>query len=634
MKLSFRVIAFFIALFSLLFIPSQARAQHDGGYDGSYSNVDSSYGGSDGSYDGGYGSDGTYQDSNYDSQYGNCSTQKLTGFVYLDLNNDSTFNGGDTAMEGQYIQLILPPGSGNVVAQYRTDNNGHYDTGNLPANVSYDVHLAIQPVPGGFTYVNPNTPTINMTFRPNVCRTRNWAVRGPYTKQAMPVAGCSGTTGSIHLSWNESGGSVADYKVLIQNYGSTQWVDIGFRTGGPRSADLGVANAGLSPGRQYSFLIAALDSGGNAIYYSDNTQWSHEKFATYTTFPDCAATGSFTINPPNSTCTGTTPTVGITWTDVANFSGGTYTVYYRAVPGGAETPVYSTSANTGYTFGQTAPVVNLTPGGQYGFLVAATNLNGTSYAGWTDGMTGSGYGPTTVRSDCVAAPPPVGTYTLSGRVYRESSGSCSFGAGDTPLSGQTIELDPYYTGASQFTTTDGNGNYSFTGIPAQYYYARYSTIPPNHQRLDPTNFDVLLNISSNLTQNFCLSQIPTPTITYRITTSDGISSNDPSMTSPTLTIVPVKISIPTTISWTISNATSVTTSWGQAITAPGAGSVNGSFTVPTSAAGTTLYTLSAVNGPVSWGSGTFQVQVENTNPFIQTTGGDVHTNENIYITPR
>lgn len=120
--------------------------------------------------------------------------------------------------------------------------------------------------------------------------------------------------------------------------------------------------------------------------------------------------------------------------------------------------------------------------------------------------------------------------------------------------------------------------------------------------------------------------VPTPTIQLTLTTPDGVfNSND--------LPVSVKQNDPITLNWQITNATSATAtssplinSWNGTVNP-----VSGLTTIPTSTVGSYLLSLTAVNGTNN-ATSTIQINVKvPTEPYIKTTQGDVHSNNDIKV---
>lgn len=203
--------------------------------------------------------------------------------------------------------------------------------------------------------------------------------------QFVPVPVCDSPNNSrITVSWTGSS-DAANYTIRYTTPGGT------FGGNWTTSGTTYNITSGLTPGSQYSFVVyASNDSPPPAI--SDNGTWSHQKFGTYTTYPDCAPPGNFSFSAnPQGVCQGINPQINLNW---GSSSGATnYQVRYRNPD--------TFYANTGVI--QNATVTGLTPNNQYGFrIIASKNTNPynpyvtySNGGNWTDTV----YGPTTFP-DC------------------------------------------------------------------------------------------------------------------------------------------------------------------------------------------------------------------------------------------
>jgi hypothetical protein len=88
--------------------------------------------------------------------------------------------------------------------------------------------------------------------------------------------------------------------------------------------------------------------------------------------------------------------------------------------------------------------------------------------------------------------------TVSGKVFRDDNGNGSQDAGEPGIVGVTVSL----SGVGQ-TTTDGNGNYSFTAnAPANYTVS--ATPPAGYDCITPCNVNISLQVDQTTTVNFAL----------------------------------------------------------------------------------------------------------------------------------
>jgi len=134
-------------------------------------------------------------------------------------------------------------------------------------------------------------------------------------------------------------------------------------------------------------------------------------------------------------------------------------------------------------------------------------------------------------------------------------------------------------------------------------------------------------MSSDVTPLACTSAIQAPatppTVTFSVTTPTGTT------TAPALPVSLNQNTTPVTLNWSSTNADTCTASsaWNGLV------GTSGSQAITTTTFGSLIYTLTCTN---TYGSTPASIQLNVTQfpkPFIQTTGGDVHTNETITITP-
>lgn len=175
---------------------------------------------------------------------------------------------------------------------------------------------------------------------------------------------------------------------------------------------------------------------------------------------------------------------------------------------------------------------------------------------------------------------------------------------------RTVYHPPY----SENTGTDENGNPTGTVDYPGYYEDIESPFS---------------GMSATFTPAACAEPIETlPIINLSLTTPLGTFTDQDLPVS-------VKEGETVVLNWTIQNATAATASslpqiaqW-QGSVDPVSGSVN----IPTGSVGTYVFALSATDGTnTELRSIQLNVNMQRA-PFIQTTGGDVHTNEDIYISP-
>jgi len=125
-----------------------------------------------------------------------------------------------------------------------------------------------------------------------------------------------------------------------------------------------------------------------------------------------------------------------------------------------------------------------------------------------------------------------GSYNLTGTIYVDTNQNGFQDTGETGYNGATITLD-----SGQSTTSDSNGNYSFTNLPAGTYIETL-TLPTGYTVT--TANPVPVAVAANTTQNFGIV-LPIPTATP---TPLPTSTPTPTAT-PTPTVVPTATPTPT-----------------------------------------------------------------------------------------
>ena len=109
-------------------------------------------------------------------------------------------------------------------------------------------------------------------------------------------------------------------------------------------------------------------------------------------------------------------------------------------------------------------------------------------------------------------PTPISTYSISGNVYIDTNMNGTIDAGEANYQGAQITLS---NGSAQTTTTDINGNYSFSSLPGGNMYTITLTVPAGYQTT--TVNPVTISLVANSTVNFGINTIPTSTPTPLLT---------------------------------------------------------------------------------------------------------------------
>lgn len=622
------LICVLVSIFAVF--PNIISAQYSSGVDGGY----------EGSGDGG--SDSTYggQDN---GGYTGCdpgpSTFQITGKVYQDSNQNGVFDGGDIGMPNQNIQMIQRP-TNAVWDNKTTDSNGNY-TMNPPTNTLIDVRHSTG-LPAGAWRINPTSDTL--TVQPNCPRTYNFGVYIPEDfAQNAPGSVCSGTTPTIPLSWSSQSGA-SFYKVLFLDSSVGVGVDNNLTTTG-NSFNMTTVQ-GLVEGNQYGFIIAAYNSSSQLIAYSDG-MWSHEKYGGFTSFPTCSPPGAFSFAaPPNAYCEGPSDSrFRITWTPASNAQYYTITAQSTNTSKGSNgwlpetnigSPALDGSGYVNYDFIIPGPVA-ANERWEFGIKAYSSNgyvtpiTSGSSYYvyGWSSALQCTGPGAFSWHS--APAPSCSGTTSQMTISWYPSAGATSYRV--TPQTTNTSK------GTNGWLPAINIGNPATqAGGYKQYVY----TIPGNIAANEGWEFTLAALNGTGETNTTggssyyhygwinALNCQPVPGVNFSITTESG--------TTPANS-VPARANqnSPVTLNWSTTNSpTSCTAS-----SSPSQGYWNGTVAVSGSQAVTTtfaggplIFNLICSNASGSSSNQSIQLTIDQyPKPYIQTTGGDVHTNESIYTSP-
>src|SRR6266699_3311941 len=106
----------------------------------------------------------------------------------------------------------------------------------------------------------------------------------------------------------------------------------------------------------------------------------------------------------------------------------------------------------------------------------------------------------TYQSQSVSNPFPKPTYSITGSVYNDDNQNGAQDTGELGYNGATVTLN-----TGQTATTDSNGNYTFSNLPAGTYTETLTV--PNGYSATTTN-PATETISANTTQNFGIYSAP------------------------------------------------------------------------------------------------------------------------------
>lgn len=613
-----------LVLLITFFIPSIAEAQ---------------YSGVDGSYDtgGGGGGDGVYggQDNGgYSGCDGGPPTFTIQGKVYQDNNQNGVFDAGDVGIANQTIQMIQQP-TNAVWSTATTNVNGDY-TLSVPTNTLINVRHSTA-LPSGAWRVNPTGDTL--IVQPNCPRSYNWGIYVPQNFiQNAPVPNCVGNTTAIYLTWTSYSGA-SNYKILIDDPTDAAGPSDNTITN-QLAINLGPGQ-GLTVGQPYAFIIVALNASGNAIAYSDNGSWSVHKFGTYTTAPTCATPGPFQfVVAPQPYCPAPNDArFLISWTAAAGAT--SYTVTPQSNQRGWF-PTVNVGNTTSYAYPIPAPV---TPGEGWEFTVTAYNTaGGTPINGGSSYYAYSNYwapapsctGPAAFSWYAAPAATCIGTASHMLVTWYPSAGATSYTI--TPQTTNTAKgNNPPGTGWMQPINVGNPGNQP-GGFKA-YYYPIPGTVATNYEAWE---FTVTANNAFGGTNTTggssyyhygwitALNCLPIPGVTFSVTTQNGTvpANSIPARANQNSTV---------TLNWTTTNSPTSCVGTSSPVQSYWNGSVatSGSQAVSTSTpGGPYIFSLVCTNASGTSANQSIQLTIDQfPKPYIQTTGGDVHTNEDIYIEP-
>jgi hypothetical protein len=426
------------------------------------------------------------------------SNISISGTKYLDLTGNG-FSSDDTPQGGVTIDLYNS--SGSLVASAATASNGSYSFTNLAPGTYY----VAEAVPGGYVQTGggPNG-TAGCTYY-TVCATAGNSYTG-YNFDDYQVPTCQpcnvsyvingrsyscldgntteGATVTVNftttmapetltlVSYYAPGSSFSDsnaYQQLIYQ-DDTQT----FTTTGAHSLTVKIPNSyyqidfvcGQAIGQFEPNASNYGPDSANVTYHaegrfidSDNGGW---------TLPSPLNTSSAVVPNPQSSPIGSSPLNDSATLSGGMNPGGTLTFYLMGPTATASTPLSCAV----YT-----DVVTVTANGTYSTATQGTNAGGyaatsTGVYNWVvvySGDTNNSKLTSSFGSEQETVYAPV---TISGTKYHDATGN-GFSCGDVGQAGVTIDLFDYVGSTLTevaSTTTDANGNYSFTALPPGTYY--------------------------------------------------------------------------------------------------------------------------------------------------------------------
>ncbi len=354
-----------------------------------------------------------------------------------------------------------------------------------------------------------------------------------------------------------------------------------------------------------------------------------------------------------TSCVGSKPVVDLSWTgDATNVS------YWHIVRAQEPNPTFAQIGNRpvgAYSYRDSV----LAPNMVYYFAVFGSNSgNGIGYSARTplsDIL--AVYTPSCepiITASCPAdGLPERFNLTWNNNDPAASGYKIYRGVNQNPAS--RVFLPPKYN-ASTSSTTDNtvtvgtSYNYwlrSFVTV----YHAAYSEVTSTDENGNPTGYqdfpayyeDVeapFSGMSISKSPVMCTAALPSPSVAPSVLPSPSVAP-----VSPTINLylndqpsgdlpLPVDINTPVTIRWTVNNATDCTASStpNQSYWSGAQNPSSGTQLADTSTAGTYQFSLQCTNNGTLTTTVTSELKVRAvTDPYIQTTGGDVHSNKDIRV---
>ncbi len=400
---------------------------------------------------------------------GGTGPKTLSGFVYNDLDRSGSFNSGDTGIASELIEVVRPASytpawtdparqevtstddNGNptgwadypavyhpevytpesIYTSAQTDSTGFYVVNNLPYNGTFIVRHWREPLWQYWVRTSPREASVTMSTSQYVRfgMVQDPPPPGPFYQNSLVVSCASQNSPHLRVSWTDSAGA-SDYRVYYTT--PAGGLNGGWSSGGRSYLDI---FSDLQMGNQYGFIVyAAGKKLPEAI--SDNGVWSHIKFGSFTTFPDCAPPGAFNMNSgtPRATC----PSAGNSQVELS-WDPSALADYYIVTWANQRTGAQG-QANVGGA--RTYNIPGLTTGDPYVFLVEA-NRNVNPYKTYANG---NWVGSVTIPN---CAPPTFTTFTIS-------SGGRSTSPGNAPLTikqAEAFDMGWNVTNTSSCTAT-------------------------------------------------------------------------------------------------------------------------------------------------------------------------------------
>ena len=399
--------------------------------------------------------------------FGYVKKHAISGNIYLDENRDKTKNGDDVNLSGVMVTLV--DGSGNVVATTTTDASGNYNfpgltDGTYTVKVDTTGKLAgleqtedpsgaknSQSTPITFTRNDPDVTNVNFGYVPdysiagNVYRDSNRSESKDATETVFQgvtvnLVDASGnvvatTTTDADGNYSFSKLPAGDYTVKVVKDGAIKDMDQTEDPDGTKDNASGKISIGADNPTQtgVNFGYNPNNTIKGSVYRDDNRSSSR----------DGSEEGyqgqTVQLLDQDGNVVATTTTAADGSYSFEHLPDGTYSV--KAVKDGALTDTEQTEDPDGTKDNASEPIT-LDP--------TQSVKEGVNF----------GYVP---------------DYSLSGTIYRDGNRSESHDATENPYAGVTVNLLDSAGNVVATTTTDANGGYSFSKLPAGDYRVKVDT---------------------------------------------------------------------------------------------------------------------------------------------------------------
>lgn len=399
--------------------------------------------------------------------FGYVKKHAISGNIYLDENRDKTKNGDDVNLSGVMVTLV--DGSGNVVATTTTDASGNYNFPGL-ADGTYTVKVDTtgklagleqtedpsgaknsQSTPITFTRNDPDVTNVNFGYVPdysiagNVYRDSNRSESKDATETVFQgvtvnLVDASGnvvatTTTDADGNYSFSKLPAGDYTVKVVKDGAIKDMDQTEDPDGTKDNASGKISIGADNPTQtgVNFGYNPNNTIKGSVYRDDNRSSSR----------DGSEEGyqgqTVQLLDQDGNVAATTTTAADGSYSFEHLPDGTYSV--KVVKDGALTDTEQTEDPDGTKDNASEPIT-LDP--------TQSVKEGVNF----------GYVP---------------DYSLSGTIYRDGNRSASHDSTENPYAGVTVNLLDSAGNVVATTTTDANGGYSFSKLPAGDYRVKVDT---------------------------------------------------------------------------------------------------------------------------------------------------------------